>query len=107
MTTTYKTYKWFNPRPCTITEGTAMYRDLASKHHPDHGGSVSDMQEINAEWDELPSYPATVARFEYFTANSAAFRRSRFRLEELQGDHIISDREAAAFVLAAEQCGII
>lgn len=24
MTTTYKTYKWFNPRPCTITEGTAM-----------------------------------------------------------------------------------
>ena len=49
----------------------------------------------------------TVARFEYFTANSAAFRRARFRLEELQGDHIISDREAAAFVLAAEQCGII
>lgn len=43
MTTTYKTYKWFNPRPSTITEGTAMYRD----------------------------------------------------------------REAAAFVLAAEQCGII
>lgn len=36
MTTTYKIYKWFNPRPCTITEGTAMYRDLASKHHPDH-----------------------------------------------------------------------
>lgn len=57
--------------------------------------------------DELPSYPATVARFEYFTANSAAFRRARFRLEEMQGDHIISDREAAAFVLAAKQCGII
>lgn len=58
MTTTYKTYKWFNPRPSTITEGTAMYRDLATKHHPDHGGSVSDMQEINAEWDELkPTLP--------------------------------------------------
>lgn len=57
--------------------------------------------------DELPSYPATVARFEYFTANSAAFRRARFWLEELQGDYITSDREAAAFVLAAEQCGII
>lgn len=57
--------------------------------------------------DALPSYPATVARFEYFTANSAAFRRARFRLEELQGDYITSDREAAAFVLAAEQCGII
>lgn len=57
--------------------------------------------------DELPSYPATIARFEYFTAHSAAFRRARFRLEELQGDYITSDREAAAFVLAAEQCGII
>ena len=57
--------------------------------------------------DELPSYPATVARFEYLTANSAAFRRARFALEELQGDYIISDREAAAFFLAAEQCGII
>lgn len=57
--------------------------------------------------DELPSYPATVARFEYLTARNAAFRRARFRLEELQGDHITSDREAAAFVLAAEQCGII
>lgn len=57
--------------------------------------------------DELPSYPATVARFEYFTAHSAAFRRARFRLEEMQGDHITSDREAASFVLAAEQCGII
>lgn len=57
--------------------------------------------------DELPSYPATIARFEYLTAHSAAFRRARFRLEELQGDHITSDREAAAFVLAAEQCGII
>lgn len=57
--------------------------------------------------DELPSYPATVARFEYLTAHNAAFRRARFRLEELQGDHVTSDREAAAFVLAAEQCGII
>lgn len=57
--------------------------------------------------DELPSYPATVARFEYLTAHSAAFRRARFALEELQGDYITSDREAAAFVLAAEQCGII
>ena len=58
MTATYKTYRWFTPRPCTITEGTALYRDLASKHHPDHGGSVSDMQEINAEWDELkPTLP--------------------------------------------------
>lgn len=127
MTTTYKTYKWFTPRPSTITEGTAMYRRLAAEHHPDHGGSVTDMQEINAEWDELkPTLPrfcseqAKQGRQQYQQnkaaqdaakaaqdAETAAFRRARFRLEELQGDHITSDREAAAFVLAAEQCGII
>jgi curved DNA-binding protein CbpA len=30
-----------------------MYRDLARKHHPDVGGRLQDMQEINAEYDEL------------------------------------------------------
>ena len=53
MTTTYKTYKWFTPRPSTLSEGQAMYRELANRHHPDHGGNVADMQEINNEWDEL------------------------------------------------------
>lgn len=31
----------------------ARYRELAKTHHPDHGGSVQDMQEINAEYDKL------------------------------------------------------
>lgn len=58
MTTAYKSYKWFNPRPATLDEGAKMYRELASKHHPDHGGNTSDMQEINSEWDELkPTLP--------------------------------------------------
>ncbi len=58
MTTAYKTYKWFNPRPATLDEGAKMYRELASKHHPDHSGNTSDMQEINNEWDELkPTLP--------------------------------------------------
>lgn len=53
-----KKYKWFDPRPCTLDEGAKMYRELASKHHPDHGGNTSDMQEINNEWDELkPTLP--------------------------------------------------
>lgn len=53
-----KKYKWFNPRPATLDEGAKMYRELASKHHPDHGGNTSDMQEINNEWDELkPTLP--------------------------------------------------
>lgn len=31
----------------------AAYRILASKHHPDHGGSASAMAEINAAWEEI------------------------------------------------------
>ena len=30
-----------------------QYRDLLKKHHPDNGGNVSEMQEINAEYDKL------------------------------------------------------
>lgn len=30
-----------------------QYRDLLKKYHPDNGGSVSVMQEINAEYDRL------------------------------------------------------
>lgn len=29
------------------------YRELVKKHHPDNGGSVSEMQSINAEYDRL------------------------------------------------------
>ena len=47
------TYKYFVPRPATLDEGKAMYRQLAAEHHPDHGGSTEAMQAINAEWDEL------------------------------------------------------
>lgn len=47
------TYKWFTPRPATLSEGQEMYRRLAAKHHPDVGGRTEDMQEINAEWEDL------------------------------------------------------
>ena len=30
-----------------------QYKELLKKHHPDNGGNVSDMQEINAEYDRL------------------------------------------------------
>ena len=29
------------------------YRELLKKYHPDNGGSVSEMQSINAEYDRL------------------------------------------------------
>ena len=37
----------------TLEELRKQYRDLLKKHHPDNGGNVSEMQEINAEYDRL------------------------------------------------------
>lgn len=44
--------KWFN-NPQTLEELKKQYKKLAMKHHPDIGGNVKDMQEINAEYDKL------------------------------------------------------
>lgn len=44
--------KWFN-NPQTLEELKKQYKKLAMKHHPDIGGTVKDMQEINAEYDKL------------------------------------------------------
>lgn len=37
----------------TLEELRKQYSDLLKRHHPDNGGDVSDMQEINAEYDRL------------------------------------------------------
>lgn len=37
----------------TLEQLRKQYRDLLKIHHPDNGGNVSDMQEINAEYDRL------------------------------------------------------
>ena len=37
----------------SIEELKAQYKKLAFQHHPDKGGKVEDMQQINAEYDEL------------------------------------------------------
>ena len=37
----------------TIEELRKRYRDLLKKHHPDNGGNLETMQEINAEYDAL------------------------------------------------------
>lgn len=44
--------KWFKD-VTTVEELRKLYRELLRKHHPDNGGNVSDMQEINAEYDAL------------------------------------------------------
>lgn len=37
----------------TIEELRKHYRELLKKHHPDNGGDLATMQEINAEYDRL------------------------------------------------------
>lgn len=37
----------------TIEELRKRYRELLKQHHPDNGGDVSIMQEINAQYDAL------------------------------------------------------
>lgn len=44
--------KWFN-NPKTLEELKKQYKQLALEYHPDRGGAVKYMQEINAEYDLL------------------------------------------------------
>lgn len=44
--------KWFS-NPQTLEQLKKQYKKLAMQHHPDVGGSVTNMQEINAEYDKL------------------------------------------------------
>lgn len=37
----------------TLEELRKQYKELLKLHHPDNGGNVSEMQEINAEYDRL------------------------------------------------------
>ncbi len=37
----------------SIEECKRQYRKLAMRHHPDRGGRLEDMQQVNAEWDYL------------------------------------------------------
>ena len=96
MTTAYKSYKWFNPRPSTLDEGAKMYRDLASKHHPDHGGNTSDMQEINNEWDELkPTLPR-------FCTKQAQQGRQQYQQQQDANSAAKAAQDAEAAKMAAE-----
>lgn len=45
-------YKFFKNVE-TVEELYSQYKKLAMQYHPDHGGSTEDMQQINAEYDEL------------------------------------------------------
>lgn len=65
--------KWFN-NPQTLEELKKQYKQLALEHHPDRGGAVKDMQEINAEYDllfvRLKDTHATVSGEQYTKATN-------------------------------------
>jgi curved DNA-binding protein CbpA len=43
---------WFT-NPQTLEELKKQYKKLVFANHPDRGGRVEDMQEINAEYEKL------------------------------------------------------
>ena len=44
--------KWFN-NPKTLEELKKQYKQLCKQHHPDKGGDLENMKEINGEFDRL------------------------------------------------------
>ena len=74
-------YKWFTFRTTatiTIDEIKRQYRRLAMEHHPDRGGDLRAMQEINAEFDRL--------RKRYFHVHeSATTRGATYETDRAEG----------------------
>lgn len=63
--------KWF-ATCATFEEVKKLYKTLVMQHHPDKGGSLQDMQEINVEYDMLRKDPSRlrVKQSEPFNASS-------------------------------------
>lgn len=87
---------WFN-NPKSLEELKKQYKTLAMKHHPDHGGTVEDMQAINAEYDRLfgklknvhqTAEGTTYTSREETTETPNEFRDIINRLIKFQGVHI-------------------
>lgn len=52
--------KWF--KDCSSVEQAKKLRlKLAMQYHPDYGGDLRSMQEINAEWDYVKANPSILA----------------------------------------------
>ena len=60
----------------TLEQLRKQYKDLLKKHHPDNGGNLTDMQEINAEYDRLFKVLKDMKRqyFFFLTSTETGFR---------------------------------
>ena len=56
----------------TLEELRKQYKELLKMHHPDNGGNVSEMQEINAEYDRLFKILKDQHENNYSSDNSSA-----------------------------------
>lgn len=67
--------KYFNDIG-TLEELRKQYKDLLKKHHPDNGGNVADMQEINVEYEKL--FKALKDKHESKTGNDGTTNKESY-----------------------------
>ena len=60
----------------TIEEARSLYRSLAKQHHPDIGGNVAVMQEINSQWAAFQASWANRSERQRQTEAHAAGRKT-------------------------------
>ena len=91
-------YKYFNPQPRTLDELKSMYRKLAMQYHPDIGGDVEIMKQINNEHDRLfemlkadqnrRADADTTGRTQHTTETAEEFRDIIIALLRIPGLHV-------------------
>lgn len=59
----------------TLAEIKALYRELAQKHHPDHGGDTATMQQVNAAYTEAVKHFSRYGSMPKTERKQAADRR--------------------------------
>lgn len=67
-------YKFFTPG--TKEEMVSQYRELCKTNHPDHGGDLRTMQDINGEWASILAHAAFVEATERQNQAHAEGRKS-------------------------------
>lgn len=88
----------------TLEELRKQYRDLLKIHHPDNGGNVSDMQEINAEYDKL--FKALKDRHEKTTENKENNTKTDFNNMKYDFSEDVKLREVLQQIITFESINI-
>ena len=68
----------------TIEEAKALYRELCKQHHPDAGGDLRTMQDINAQWATFQAEGAKADGYKRQQDNHAEGRKSAADFHDLE-----------------------